>query len=69
MIKFIMNLGVIRGMTFRAVVQDGVGVFIVPNPQVNRMQVNAKPAQNPPNRKENKRASGRWVAKPLHICW
>jgi hypothetical protein len=69
MIKFLMNLGVVRGMTFRTIHEEGVGVFIVPNPQVNRMQINAIPAESPPARERNKRVSGRWVAKPLHVCW
>lgn len=66
--NFLSRLGVVDGITFRARVEDGVGVFLEPNPRVNRMQPNATelPA---PGRRTARRASGRWTAKALHILW
>lgn len=68
MLKFLMNLGNVTGLTFRADVEDGVGVVISPNPNVTRMQPNAVPVDDKP-RKIRRRASGHWSAKPLHMAW
>lgn len=65
----LMRLGVTDGVTFRAVPEDGVGVFLEPNPRPTRQQVNVVPAMPPAPRKVTRRASGRWTAKPLHVTW
>lgn len=61
-----MRLGVVEGMTFRTVIEDGVGVFIVPNPKPNRTNPQAVPT---PRRRLLRRSSGDWSAKPLHVTW
>lgn len=68
LIKFLLRLGVVDGVTFRAVPEDGVGLFLEPNPRPNRM--NPQAVAMPDGRvKPRRRVSGRWTAKPLHIIW
>lgn len=56
------RLGVVEGMTFRCVQQEGVGMLIEPNPTPNRMSPNAVPV---PTRRPA-RITGDWNAKPYH---
>lgn len=69
LIKFLARLGVVDDMTFRARVEDGVGIFLEPNPRPTRSNLNTVPTPAPARRKVARRASGRWVAKPLHVSW
>lgn len=66
LVDFLMRLGTAEGITFRAVPEDGVGIFLEPNPRPTRQQINAVPV---PRRRTLRRASGRWTAKPLHVTW
>lgn len=66
MLEFLLNIGVTEGLTFRAVQQEGVGMFIVPNPSPTRTSVHAVPA---PRRKSYCRACGKWSAKLVHVAW
>lgn len=65
LISFLMRLGVVEGMTFRLLHEDGVGMLVVPNPTPNRVNLNT--VKVPSHRPENPDASGDWTAKPLHI--
>lgn len=67
LIEFLSQLGVTHGMTFRARHEDGVGVFIEPNPTLTRQNLNTQPAG--PRRRTLRRASGEWRAKPLRVDW
>lgn len=67
LVEFLGRLGVVEGLTFRAVIEDGVGPVLVPNPRPTRAQVNTTPA--PSHRAARRRVSGRWVAKPLYVAW
>lgn len=65
LISLFARLGVTEGITFRAVHEDGVGFVIEPNPAPTRQQ----PQTLANVRRLNRRASGWWVAKPVHIGW
>lgn len=67
MIQFLARLGVTEGLTFRARHEDGVGMFIEPNPAPTRQTLNTVPARIA--RRTLRRASGVWQAKPLHVDW
>jgi hypothetical protein len=64
-----MQFGIVEGMTFRARFDEGVGLIIEPNPSLNRMACNAVPVPSQAPRRIKPRASGRWVAKPVHVPW
>jgi hypothetical protein len=44
LLQKLLQIGIVEGITFRCVIEDGVGPVLVPNPTPNRMQVQAVPA-------------------------
>lgn len=70
----LLGLGTTEGMTFRCMIEDGVGPIIEPNPQPTRMQpqaveVKARPAIPGKSSKDYSRLHDRgyWKAKPVHF--
>jgi hypothetical protein len=77
----LMQLGNTEGMTFRARHEDGVGMFIEPNPALTRSQLGIvelppptyarRVLYVPPRwmpRVTSRRASGEWSANPWHVA-
>lgn len=58
-----LNAGVTTGPTFHLEIDPGVGLLIVPNARLSRMQCNvvAIPDEVP------RKVDGVWIAKPLHV--
>lgn len=62
LIDFLARLGVVDGLTFRARIEDGVGVFIEPNPRPNRINPQAVPGTP-----ERRAISGNWTARRVYL--
>lgn len=64
--KAIARLGVTSGMTFHTEQEEGVGMFVVPNPRPTRANLNIVPVESSIERR-SRRVSGEWRPKLLHF--
>jgi hypothetical protein len=67
--NFLTALGTRQGLSFRLVVEDGVGLFLVPNPTPTRQQIGVFEVPPRSQRCGVRKASGKWVAKRVRAGW
>lgn len=72
LIHAMLNVGVTQGLTFHAVIEDGVGPVLMPNASPTAMNLNTVESAPKPQRKPSAAYSrlhyrGYWVAKSAHF--